>query len=76
MSTKLQTLQDHCRRFESGLEAVSSAEEARALKEQICLELGVRCKSWYVRELLEEHAAVLIRTRFDHRRAGEHGAAG
>lgn len=76
MPTKLQTLQDHCRRFESGLQATSSADEARLLKERICFELGESCQSWYVRELLEEHATALIHARFVNGAKVEHGGAG
>jgi uncharacterized protein YchJ len=64
MPTKLQTLQDHCHRFENGLAAAATAEEAEALMRRICRELGEACQSSVVRELLEEHAESLIRSRF------------
>jgi len=64
MPTKLQTLQEHCHRFESGLAAAASAEEAESLMTRICRELAETCRSSMVRELLEEHAESLIRTRF------------
>jgi hypothetical protein len=64
MSTKLEILQKHCHRFQNGLAAAASIEEAEALRERICRELGQSCQSWMVRELLEEYAQSLIRTRF------------
>jgi len=64
MPTKLQTLQDYCRRFESSLASTATIEEARGLATRMCQELGESCRSWIVRELLEEHAESLIRARF------------
>ena len=64
MPTKLQTLQEHCHRFENGLATAATAEEAEALRRRICRELGETCQSSMVRELLVEHAETLIRTRF------------
>ena len=64
MATKLEILQDHCHRFENGLAAAASTQEAELLRERICRQLGESCQSWIVRELLEEHAHSLIRTRF------------
>ncbi len=64
MPTKLQTLQDHCQRFERGLAEVASVDEAEALRERICRELGASCRSEIVQLLLEEHAQVMIRERF------------
>jgi hypothetical protein len=64
MPTKLQTLQDHCHRFENGLATAATAEEAQALRTRICRELGETCQSGVVRELLEEHSEAMIRARF------------
>jgi len=64
MSTKLQTLQDHCHRFENGLAVATTVEEAEGLMNRTCQELGASCQSSMVRELLEEHAESLIRARF------------
>ncbi len=64
MTTKLEILQEHCRRFENGLAAAPTVAEAEALRERICQELGDTCQSWLVRGLLEEHAGSLIRERF------------
>lgn len=64
MATKLEILQNHCHRFENGLAAAASADDAEKLRERICRELGETCQSELVRALLEEHAASLIRARF------------
>ncbi len=64
MATKLEILQEHCHRFENGLATAGTVDEAEQLRERICRELGESCQSWIVRELLEEHAQTLIRTRF------------
>ncbi len=64
MTTRLEILQEHCRRFENGLAVAASPGEAEALLNRVCRELGESCQSFIVRELLEEHAESLIRERF------------
>jgi len=65
MATKLETLKEHCARLERRLPGCAGADEARALKQQICDALGQRCRDPLVRSLLDEHAEQLIAKRFD-----------
>jgi vacuolar-type H+-ATPase subunit E/Vma4 len=64
MATKLQLLQDHCQTFERALQGCDSEPQAEQLREQICNQLGDRCKSEMMQEMLSEHARELIRRHF------------
>jgi hypothetical protein len=65
MATKLQMLQDHCKQFEEALEGCGSVDEAERAREEVCDRLGEVCKSEMMREMLAEHARMLIRERLE-----------
>lgn len=65
MATKLQILQQHCQTFERSLQSCDTAPQAEQLREQICGQLGERCKSEMMQEMLSEHAQELIRRHFN-----------